>query len=337
MLKFNKQEKIDSVRGALQLRTKIENIADEILASGFDTLYFIGIGGTWASALQVESYMKGQSVIPIAVENAAEYNTTGNRRLTNRSIVVFSSVSGSTQEIVEAVEKVKAVGARVLGFIDKTDAPLKESCNWCISYPVNEQLKFFMLVNYLMYKNGEFPEYERYNREMETYLPEALAQVECDADAFAAEYAHEKYLQHKENPDMPHYFVGAGTQWGATYSHAMCYWEEQLWLRTKSISAGEFFHGMFEIVDAETPVTLFIGEDAQRPLCERVKNFLPKVCRNYLVIDSKDYALPGISEEFRASVSHLVLRAVNNRIDVHLEKELCHPMDIRRYYRQFEY
>ena len=178
MLKFNKQEKIDSVRGALQLRAKIENIADEILASGFDTLYFIGIGGTWASALQVESYMKGQSVIPIAVENAAEYNTTGNRRLTNRSIVVFSSVSGSTQEIVEAVEKVKAVGARVLGFIDKTDAPLKESCDWCISYPANEQLKFFMLANYLMYNNREFPEYERYNREMETYLPEALAQAE---------------------------------------------------------------------------------------------------------------------------------------------------------------
>ena len=29
--------------------------------------------------------------------------------------------------------------------------------------------------------------------------------------------------------------------------------------------------------------------------------------------------------------------AVNNRIDVHMEKELCHPLDIRRYYRQFPY
>ena len=337
MLKFNAQEKTNSVRGALQLRPEIEKIADTILRDGFDTLFFIGIGGTWASALQVESYLKSQSALPIAVENAAEYITTGNRRLTDRSVVVVSSVTGSTAEMVEAVSKAKAVGARVFGFIDKADAPLVKSCDFCISYPGNEQLKFFMLANYLMYKNGEFPQYERYNAEMEAHLPEALTQVEITADPWAAEYAEKKYRQHKENPDMPHYFIGAGTQWGATYSHAMCYWEEQLWLRTKSITAGEFFHGMLEIIEAETPVTLFIGEDAQRPLCERVKNFLPKVCRNYLVIDSKDYALPGISEEFRGSVSHLVLRAVNNRIDVHLEKELCHPMDIRRYYRQFDY
>ena len=32
-------------------------------------------------------------------------------------------------------------------------------------------------------------------------------------------------------PDLPHYFVGAGNQWGATYSYAMCYWEEQMWIR----------------------------------------------------------------------------------------------------------
>ena len=94
---------------------------------------------------------------------------------------------------------------------------------------------------------------------------------------------------------MPHYFVGSGNQWGATYSYAMCYWEEQLWIRTKSITCAEFFHGMLEVVEAETPVTLFMGEDSQRPLAERVAGFLPKVCKNYVVIDSKDYELEGIS------------------------------------------
>jgi fructoselysine-6-phosphate deglycase len=55
------------------------------------------------------------------------------------------------------------------------------------------------------------------------------------------------------------------------------------------------------------------------------------------VIDTKDYPLEGISEEFRGSISHLVMRAVNARVDVHMEKEFCHPLDIRRYYRQFDY
>ena len=136
---------------------------------------------------------------------------------------------------------------------------------------------------------------------------------------------------------MPHYFIGSGNQWGATYSYAMCYWEEQLWIRTKSISCGEFFHGTLEVMDAETPVTLFLGEDAQRPLAERVKNFLPRVCRNYTLIDTKDYELKGIKEKYRGTISHLVMHGVNNRVDAHMEAAFCHPMDIRRYYRQWDY
>jgi fructoselysine-6-phosphate deglycase len=31
------------------------------------------------------------------------------------------------------------------------------------------------------------------------------------------------------------------------------------------------------------------------------------------------------------------MRAINARIDVHLEKLNCHPMEIRRYYRQLDY
>ena len=57
---------------------------------------------------------------------------------------------------------------------------------------MNEQLKFYMVANYLMYKNGEFEEYDRYNKEMESYLAEALVQVEKDSDEWAYEYAKNK-------------------------------------------------------------------------------------------------------------------------------------------------
>ena len=337
MLKFNEQKQIDSVNGALALRPQIEKIVDEIQERGFDSIFFIGIGGTWASALQAEVYMRGKSTIPIVVENAAEFITTGNKRFTNNSIVIFSSVTGSTAEMVQAVEKAREMGAKVFGFVDKPDAPMVKQCDWCISYPKNEQLKFFMTANRLMYNNGEFPEYDQYNQEMEMYLAGALADVEKKADAWAENFAKQKYEYFKQHPAMPQYFVGSGNQWGATYSYAMCYWEEQLWIRTKSITCQEFFHGMLEVIEAETPVTVFLGEDEQRPLGERVVKFLPKVCRNYTVIDTKDYELKGISEKFRGSVSHLVMHSVNNRVDAYLEREFRHPMEIRRYYRQLEY
>ena len=336
---FNEQGDIDSVNGALALRPKIEKIVDQIWEEGFDNIYFIGIGGTYASAMQVEVYMRGKSSLPVYVENAAEYLTTGNKRLTDRSVVIYSTVSGNTKEMVQLIDTVKARGVRVFAFIDTPGSTLTREGKWdyLVLYPKNEQLKFFMVANYLMYKNGEFPDYDRYNQEMEAHLALDLVNIEKISDAWAYDYAEKKVAFLKEHPDLPHYFVGAGNQWGATYSYAMCYWEEQMCIRTKSITCPEFFHGMQEILVADTPVTLFMGEDEQRPLAERVARFLPKVCGNYTVIDTKELPMEGISPEFRGSLSHLMMHAVNNRVDAYMELFLRHPLSIRRYYRQFDY
>lgn len=333
IIKFDEQKQLDSVNGALALRGEIEDIVDEIYDAGFDGIFWLGIGGTYASGMQAEVYMRGKTKLPVYVENAAQFITTGNSRFTERSVMILSSVTGSTEEVVKAVEKANKIGARIIGFIDRPEAALAKMCTYCISYPANEQLKFFMTANRFMYRNGDFPEYDRYNKEMEEHLARALVEVEKAADDFGKEFAE----KHCEDPI--HYFVGAGTQWGSTYSYAMCYWEEQHWIRTKSITAEEFFHGMLEIVDKNTAVTVFLGEDEQRPLAERVAAFLPKICGNYTFIDVKDYAeyLEGISPEFRGSISHLVTHAVTRRIDAHMEVINRHPVEIRRYYRRLKY
>lgn len=336
---FNEQNDLISVNGALALRPQIEAIVDRIFEEGFDNIFFMGIGGTYASAMQVEVYMRGKSALPVFAENAAEYLTTGNKRLTNRSVVIFSSVSGNTKEMVAMAEKVKSVGGRIFAFIDTPGSRLTESDvqDYLILYEKNEQLKFYMVANYLMYKNGEFPDYDDYNREMEVSLAKGLVNIEKEYDEWAYEYAKKKCEYLKEHPEMPHYFIGSGNQWGATYSYAMCYWEEQMWIRTKSISCQELFHGTMEIIDKGTPVTLFMGEDEQRPLAVRAANFLPKVCENYTIIDTAILPMEGISKKYRGSISHLMMHAVNNRVDAYMELFLRHPLSIRRYYRQFEY
>lgn len=331
MIKFDEQQKLTNIQGALALRKDIERIVDAICKDGFDSIFFIGIGGTWASSLQVGTYMESKSSLPVFVENAAELITGGNRRLGAKSVIIFSSVTGSTEEVVLAVDLAKKAGARIFGFVDNPNADLAKKADYLISYPMNEQLKFFMAANRFMYNNGEFSEYDRYCKEMDRHLASALVEAEKAADAFGAAFAK----AHKD--DAIHYFVGAGCQWGATYSYAMCFWEEQHWLRARPIHAGEFFHGMLEIVDRDTPVTVFLGEDEQRPLAERVASFLPRVCGNFTLIDSKDYPLAGISPEFRGTVSHLVMRAITARIDAHMEIENRHPMEIRRYYRKLAY
>ena len=331
MIKFNEQEKIDSVNGALALRPQINEFVDEICERGYSNICWLGVGGTWASAMQATVHMKEMSAIETWAENAAEYLTTGNKRITKDTVVIISSVTGNTKEVVDAIKKIKTeVGATVTEEIITT---------------VSLVIRLFPVVKYsaafsaqvsiadisFMFNNGEFEDYEDMYAEFDKYLAQDLVEVEKQAEPFAIEFAKKHW-----NDEM-HYFVGAGNQWGATYSYAMCYWEEQLWLKTKSITSNEFFHGMFEIVTKETPVTIYIGEDAQRPLSERVANFIPRICANYTIIDSKDYELKGISEKYRKHLSHHVMHAVNNRIDVHMEIETRHPMEIRRYYRRLEY
>ena len=331
MLKFDEQKQLDSVNGALALRSEIEFIVDGICKKGYKNICWLGIGGTYASCLQAEVHMKERSAINFFVENAAEYLLTGNKKVGEGTIVVISSVTGSTAEMVDGVRKVQEAGAKVIGFIDYPDTKLADMVDYLISYPNNEQLKFFMAADRFMYNAGEFDEYYELYKELDEHLACGLVEVEKAADELGESIAR------KHMNDSIHYFVGAGNQYGATYSYAMCYWEEQHWIRTKSIHSAEFFHGMFEIIDRDTAVTVFIGEDSQRALSERVARFLPRICANYNIIDTKDYELKGISEKFRGHLSHLLMRVITSRIDVHLEKLNCHPMEIRRYYRQLNY
>ena len=331
MIKFDEKKQLDSVQGALALRPRIEAIVDGVCREGFRNLCWLGIGGTYASCLQAEVHMRERTALDVFAVNAAEYLTTGDRRVGEGTVVVVSSVTGSTVEMVDGVKKAQAAGAKVLGFIDVETTELARMVDWEIAYPANEQLKFFMVADRFLYRHGEFDEYDVYYAQLDAHLARDLVEVEKAADAFGLAFAQ------KHHDDKLHYFVGAGTQYGSTYSYAMCYWEEQHWIRTKSIHSAEFFHGMLEIVERDTPVTVFVGEDAQRPLSERVVRFLPRVCANYTVIDSRDYDLPGIDERFRGNLSHLVTHAVTQRIDAHMEAINCHPMEIRRYYRQFSY
>lgn len=334
MLKFNEQQQIDNIQGALALRTEVERVIDLVWEKGFDNIFYLGIGGTYASAMQAVTYINGKSDLPVYVQHAAEYYTTGNRRLTKNSLVILSSVTGTTQEVVQAIHEIKKTGATLLGFVDQEKSPLAQACDYVITYPApgTEQIKFFMAADRLMNRNNEFDDYKEYYSELEQFLAKGLVQAEKQADEFGLAFAE------KHRHDEMHYFIGAGNQWGAVYSYAMCYWEEQSWLRSKSIHAAEFLHGTLEIVDETTPVTVFLGEDEQRPLSERVQNLLPRICGNYTFIDTKDYAVEGISEKYRGRVlSHLLMHCVTQRIDAHVEKLNCHPLDIRRYYRQFDY
>ena len=161
MVNFNKQKKVDSVQGALALRPQIEKIVDGICEAGYRNICWMGIGGTWASAMQATVHMKQYSGIEVWAENAAEYLTTGNKRIGKGTVVITSSVTGSTVEVVAAIKKAQDAGAVIIGFIDRPETELAKMVDHEIAYDENEQLKFFMVADRFMKNAGDFDQYGR--------------------------------------------------------------------------------------------------------------------------------------------------------------------------------
>lgn len=330
MFNFDEGKYLAKERQGLQVIDQTEKVIDKICAEGYSNIFYIGIGGTITYAWQLECIAKSRSTINLYVENAAEFLAIGNKHFNKDSIVIIESVSGDTKEIVTAVEYAHTIGARVVGFIENANSPLAKMVDYLICNEGGGYYYWYTVTLRFMYHANQFSEYDRFIGELQQ-MPEVLLDVQYEVDSKAEAYA-EKY---KDEPLQ--YLIGAGNLWGCAYCYAMCIMEEMQWMRTKSISASDFFHGTLEVIERDTSVILFKGEDEARPLTDRVENFVNTICNNLTVFDTQDYALKGISPEFRGLVSPFVMNVICRRISVHLEFKRKHPLAIRRYYRRLDY
>lgn len=337
MFNFDEKHYLQLGKDAYALRAEVEKLADDISKKGFENLFFIASGGSLAVTQTFEYIWKTKSKIPVYSEIAAEVILKENKQLTEKSLVILQSKSGDTKETVQAAKYLKEKGIPTVGIVRVAGSPLDELVDYSIVEKVEnfagsdpENMILYFLLFRLLHNNGEFPEYERFADELKN-LPEAMVKVREQADkkaeVFAENYKDETYQL----------WIGSGSLWGKTYSYAMCVLEEMQWIKSKSIQAAEYFHGTLEIVEEDTCVVLIKGEDETRSICDRVDNFTKQYTKKFTVIDTKDYEVKGISDEFRVIIGQMIVTAVVDRISVYLEKKRNHSLDTRRYYRVLEY
>ncbi|MBS5926557.1 MAG: SIS domain-containing protein [Clostridium sp.] len=337
MFNFDEKHYLEVCNNACGLRKEVENLADKLSKKGFENLFFIASGGSLAVTQTFEYIWKNKSKIPVYSEIAAEIVLTDNKQLTENSLVILQSKSGDTKETVAAARYLKERGITTVGIVRVEGSPLDKACDYSIIETVEnfagsdpENIVLYYLLFRLLYNNGEFEQYNKFADEV-SLIPEAMVDVRKQSDSFAHDFA-EKY---KDEPYQ--LWIGAGSLFGKTYSYAMCVLEEMQWIKSKSIQAAEYFHGTLEIVEKDTCVVSIKGEDECRVLSERVERFTEKYTDKFTVIDTKDYIVKGLSDEFRVIVGQLIVTAVVDRISVYLEKMRNHSLDIRRYYRVLEY
>lgn len=332
MINYDATAFLEKGKRVYSIREHVEDIAKRAYDSGISNIFFTASGGSVAVMQPFDYILQTKSAIPVYSTTAAELVLTGHKQLNENSLVILYSKSGDTKETIRAAEYLKGKSVPTIAIVSKEGTPLEKLTTYCINYLDGrpQEMPLYFLILSIMNLNGEFPKYEQFADELAN-LPNALNHVREQADVQAEEYAR----NYQNDPYQ--IWIGSGSLWGITYSYSMCVLEESQWLRTKSVSSPEFFHGTLELVEKDVCVTLLKTEGETRPLDDRVEKFATQYTDNFNMFDTAEYDLPGISDEFRELVCAPVMWAALGRISVHLEKIRNHSLETRRYYRVVEY
>ena len=337
MLNFDEQRFLRIQSGAVDLAPRIDDVIASCLEAGADNIFFLGTGGAGILMQPAAQLLQRRSRFPAFLDLTAELFVGGSANLTERSIVVMPSLSGTTKESVALLAKLKEVGATVLTMVGHEQTPLgKGGDHVFVNFAEDDTscesfyLQSLFIALSIMKHRGEIANYDQLKAEL-TQLPALLLEVkrtfESKAQTYAEAFAGSDY----------HIVTGAGNVWPEAFYYGMCILEEMQWIRTRPVHASDFFHGTLELVEKDVSVILFKGEDAYRALAERVENFVPNYTDKLTVLDTAEFELPGISADVRALVSPILLATVLERISAHLEVMRNHPLTTRRYYKRVAY
>ena len=337
LLGFDEDLFLSVQSGALALAPRIDAAVGSALAAGVTNIHFLGAGGAQLVMRPAVQLLRRRSTFPVFDDVTAELLVASSCNLTNTSLVVIPSQSGTTKESVAMLELARARGATVMTLVGDADTPLGQGGDHVLvnastdtTSSENYYLQGLLVALSLLRHRGELPNYASLLTELGT-LPEQLVSIKRGIEPRAGDYAR-ALARHDY-----HIITASGNAWPEAYSYGMCVLEEMQWIRTRPVHASDFFHGTLELLETGTSVILLKGEDEARSLAERVERFVPSVGGELTVIDTSDYSTSGLSQELRALLSPVLLSTLLERISAHLEVIRNHPLSTRRYYRRVPY
>lgn len=337
MLNFDEERFVGIQAGALELAEPIDSLVAELLDQGATNVFFLGAGGAGVLMQPALQLLQRHTDFPAYLENAAEIMAVDSTNLGAGSIVLIPSLSGTTKEALAVNDFAQAKGATVIGLTGNAESPLAKAVDHNFTNVAADDtssesfyLQSLVFALSILSRRGGVADYDRVVAELST-LPALLLEVKRAFEPRAKELA----IRFKD--EGYHIFTGAGASWTEAWYFATCILEEMQWIRTRPVHASDFFHGTLELVEEGVSVFLLKGEGPTRALAERVEAFTPTITDTFTVIDTADFELPGISDDVRALISHILHATVLERFSAHLEVVREHPLTTRRYYRRVDY
>lgn len=318
-----------------KLSASIEEVAIEVAKLNFKNVFFAGAGGSISMLEPFVNIFKQLTDIPAYAEDAGEIAVSNYQQLNENSLVVVVSKTGTMKETVEVVEKCINENIPVVAFVGDKESTIAKKATFSIYQDESINSFRYLPLYYFFFKlleeKGYFNEYELFKENMRV-LPSVLYNIAEKYEPRAKQFSEE------HSDDAFQVYIGSGLAHAEASRFSSCNMEEVFRIRTQVISSSEFFHGCFEIIDAETPAILIKGLDKSRSLDERVENFLKKYSGNYWIVDLADFDYSELDEQFVAYFTPIICSTLFGvRTFKNMEKVTGLSFNTRNYYNVVSY
>lgn len=329
----------------------VKDIINEILENrkaegGIKNIYFVGCGGSLGALYPAKTFMERESaVVKSAWINSSEFLCGTPRDFGVNSIICLACHKGNTPETIAAAKLGKELGAAVIILTWLEESEIVEYGDYVIHYAFDASLDHLAGdIDYAGEKTmcalltavelvAQTEGYKNYDKFYEgaglisNIIKNARGHVAARAADFAEEYKNDSVI----------YTMGSGAAYGAAYMESICIFMEMQWLDSSSIHAGEYFHGPFEITDANRPFMIQISEGSARAMDERALKFLRTYAKRIEVLDAKELGLSTIDSSVVDYFNHSLFNNVYPIYNHALAKKREHPLATRRYMWKVEY
>lgn len=313
---------------------------------GVKSLYFVGCGGSLGALFPAKTFMEKESTtLQSAWVNSNEFVHNTPKAFGKNSIICLACHKGNTPETIAAAKLGKKMGAAVIILTWLEESEIIQYGDYIVRYAFDASPDHLAGdIDYAGEKTicallvavetvNQVEGYEHYDKFYEgvgmiaSIIRNARAHVADRAAAFAKEYQNDSMI----------YTMGSGAGYGAAYMESICIFMEMQWINSSAIHTGEYFHGPFEVTDANVPFMIQISEGSTRALDERCLKFLKQYAKRIEVLDAKELGLSTIDAHVVDYFNHSLFNNVYPIYNHELAVARKHPLATRRYMWKVEY
>ncbi len=285
-------------------------------------LFFVGCGTSYHACMIGASYFNLIANVPAIPMLAPQFKESLAHLITSEDAVVFVSQSGETKDVLNALNAVRASGAKILGVLNVigsslmhlSDYYLPLACGYEVSVPATKtflnQVVLFLYLADRMRKNGKPIDWET--------IPDIIRRTLRSSQEIAKQVA----AILNDYDDM--YYLGYGLTLGVAMEGALKL-KEITYAHCEGMLSSEFKHGPLSAVDEGYPVLFVSGPNDASMMVNHVNEVacrggrpIAVACEDGLLRKHvREYVpLPDASQEIASLIAVLPLQLISYYISI---------------------